>query len=62
MPHIYIVNGSLLVFDHLLGDVGEFAPPSEEVVVALDSVDSVGLEREDGGEAREGAGPGGTNI
>lgn len=48
--------------DHLLGDVGEFAPPSEEVVVAFDSADSVDLGREDGGGAREGAGPGGANI
>lgn len=45
-----------------VGDVGEFAPPSEEVVVAFDSAGSVGLGREDGGEAREGAGPGGANI
>ena len=49
-------------FDHLLGDVGEFGPPSEEVVGAFDSAGSVDLEREDGGEAREGAGPGGANI
>lgn len=49
------------IFEHLLGDVGEFAPPSEEVVVAFDSAGSVGLGREDGG-AREGAGPGGANI
>ena len=49
-------------FEGLLGDVGEFAPPSEEVVVAFDSVGSVGLGREDGGGAREGAGPGGANI
>lgn len=42
--------------------MGEFAPPSEEVVVAFDSADSVSLGREDGGGAREGAGPGGANI
>lgn len=45
-----------------VGDVGEFAAPSEEVVVAFDSVGSVGLGRDDGGAAREGAGPGGANI
>lgn len=48
--------------EHLLGDVGEFAPPSEEVVVAFDSAGRVGLGREDGGGAREGAGPVGANI
>lgn len=42
--------------------MGEFAPPSEEVVVAFDSAGSVSLGREDGGGAREGAGPGGANI
>lgn len=45
-----------------VGDVGEFVPVSEDVVVAFDSVGRVGLEREDGGLAREGAGPGGANI
>lgn len=42
-----------------MGDVGEFAPPSEVVVVAFDSV---GLGREEGGGTREGAGPGGADI
>lgn len=42
--------------------MGEFAPASEDMVVAFDSVGRVGLEREDGGLAREGAGPGGANI
>lgn len=42
--------------------MGELAPPSEDVVVAFDSAGSVGLGREDGGGAREGAGPGGANI
>lgn len=45
-----------------VGDVGEFVPPSEEVVVAFDSEGSVGLGREDGGGASEAAGPGGANI
>lgn len=44
-----------------VGDVGELAPPSDEVVVTLESAGSVGLGREDGG-AREGGGPGGTSI
>lgn len=59
--HIYTVK-LYKHFDHLLGDVGEFAPPSEEVVVALESADSVGLGRGDGGGPREDAGPGGANI
>lgn len=42
--------------------MGEFVPPSEEVVVAFDSAGSDGLEREDVGGANEGAVPGGTNI
>ena len=42
--------------------MGEFAPPSEEVVVAFDSAGRVGLGREDGGGAREGDGPVGANI
>lgn len=46
----------------LLGDVGEFGPPSDDVVVGFGSTLSVGLEREDAGGAREGAVPGGTNI
>lgn len=49
-------------FDHLLGDVGEFAHPSEEVLAAFDSAGRVGLGKEDGGGAREGKGPGGANI
>ena len=53
---------NLLEFEHLLGDVGEFVPPSEEVVVAFDSEGSVGLGREDGGGASEAAGPGGASI
>lgn len=51
-----------MFFDHLLGEVGEFAPPSEEVVVALESADNVDLVRDDDGGARGGAGPGGANI
>lgn len=45
-----------LNFDHLLGDVGELGPPSEDVVEAFDSAGSVR------GGTREGAGPGGANI
>lgn len=60
VPHIYGVNVSKL-FGHSLGDVGEVAPPSEDVV-ALVSADSCGLERGDGGGPREGAGPGGASI
>lgn len=52
----------LLHFDNLLGDVGEFAPPSEDVEEAFEFAGWVGLGREDGGGAREGAGPGGANI
>lgn len=48
-------------FDHLLGDVDEFAP-SEEVLVAFDSAARVALGKEDGAGAREGAFPGGANI
>lgn len=49
-------------FDHLQGDVGECAPPSEDVVEAFDSTGRVGLGRVDGEVAKEVAGPGGANI
>lgn len=58
MPHTNTVNE----IEHLLGDVGEFAPPSDEVVLAFDSAGCDGLEREDVGGAKEGAVPGGANI
>ncbi len=49
-------------FQHLPGDVGECAPPSEEVVVAFDSAGSVGLTREDWGGPKDGDDPGGAKI
>lgn len=42
--------------------MGEFAPPSEDVVGAFDSAGSVTLGSVDGGGAREGAGPLGANM
>lgn len=62
MPSALLSNKLHKHFDHLLGDVGECSPPSEEVIVAFDSAGSVCLAREDWGGAREDAGPEGANI
>lgn len=51
-----------LCFQHSLGDVGEFAPLSDDVVVALDSAVREARGREEDGGAREGADPVGANI